>query len=1150
MRQPYIKYLFSFSNELHNIFIFFSIDVLREMSIELEGESYNIEDEDLDEIEYLEIVSLDEIIKNNPSFIAYSPKDIYNDLFNIFKNPKKAALYTDLLFEIHDNNLHDNTKKDLSKYVFLTKAYKKDNSELNIEEDVDYFNGLVKLKMDRYNEAKNRYFFALQYDVSDSLTFKPFNTITTEIYNIEKPNYPIYYPIYKHDDVNLPVIGVYYRVPTAIKDDYLFSKIVSHYYNIKNIHFINTKAFTSIHQVINNVAPKMDTVLQSLEDTYDMDYDNISNFLKRFDLSLEFLKEDDYEKLSDYLTKLFAKDKERKNIHRVFKIKKPDIINNKLTFFEKFGTTLNLLKLSERSIELLDKFRISLNEHVINDDPNVQLLYDNIQDIITNIHNGNISLDQIIDNIRIVRNKINLNYNIQTINNLLKTNDEFNNILEEYEAIKDDLAYLRTHLFNYEHDFKEFISYHSELKEILDGNNEDNYEGIPPVLKNNDYENLEDLNNIFNNDDDIKNHAINTNDVLQKYWLNIKYKDEVGFVELLKSVLLQLYKIQESANIPIDWYLLCEELFANFRNVSTKFNILKTAFEENSITLNNNVIIDIVKIPPSKAVSVDLNMGSEIRKIIIAANNQCSELLNKAFVLSLSWWVLFIQEGVLTNTIFINDNELNPSYVDKWFMYGSPIKPEEKTGILPYLCSIIDDILANQNDNMINSDYCNQIMRTIEEKYKDNLKQLRETHENVKTKKKIEQGVLAQKIMIENIKNKKFDKIANNFIDALIYAPGVNYKKIHKFLLGCCLQKIGKEFYADIDLHTNQRKDLIDIKKKFATRKETNKARYLRFLPEYDDTKLQINEKKIKYIKIKDFKGSFRSIHNVHEIWLNNMYNVSALLPNKHIQEFIENTRKCTEYIQKYIKIILTTSRVKNSELNKLFDIDGLDYKSFLMTIVKTLSNHDINDHENISRLKTISIESINNIIKKLHDLNKIITDENKQEINRINAYICIRAMCLPCNPDLNINNFLTSIMDVPQNFVENNTKKIHDAISNYLKNAKFPSVIEITDFLNSKREENKQKKLNILNNKTVEDNQLISKLKQAGIKHDLMGTDIINEDNKNLNVNNVNNINDIYDNKLDNIDEEGESEYKLMDDDFDNDDILDRYDMGFIYSK
>lgn len=45
-------------------------------------------DEDLDDIEYTEILSFDEMSKINPSFIALDKDDIYNYLYIFFKNKK------------------------------------------------------------------------------------------------------------------------------------------------------------------------------------------------------------------------------------------------------------------------------------------------------------------------------------------------------------------------------------------------------------------------------------------------------------------------------------------------------------------------------------------------------------------------------------------------------------------------------------------------------------------------------------------------------------------------------------------------------------------------------------------------------------------------------------------------------------------------------------------------------------------------------------------------------------------------------------------------------------------------------------------------------------------------------------------------------
>ena len=129
-------------------------------------------------------------------------------------------------------------------------------------------------------------------------------------------------------------------------------------------------------------------------------------------------------------------------------------------------------------------------------------------------------------------------------------------------------------------------------------------------------------------------------------------------------------------------------------------------------------------------------------------------------------------------------------------------------------------------------------------------------------------------------------------------------------------------------------------------------------------------------------------------------------------------------------------------------------------------------------------------------------------DINRINLYILSRALCLPFSPESVENGKIRSEVDLPREFVELNAKNIMMYLLKTFDVSTFPTMEENIEFLNKKREENKQKKLSILNDKTVEENQLISNLKKAGIKNDLMDVKENDEDEK------MYDINDMYDNE------------------------------------
>jgi len=151
------------------------------MSIEIENNIYTIEDEEIDDIEYLEILSLDEIIKDNPFFIALSRNDIYENLHEMFQNKKRSESVTQLFYDILDYKKSENGNlANYDNYIFEAEAEKVDNVLLwdELSEDVANFNKLTRLDTIKHEEAKNRYFFSIKYDSnSKNLKFKPSSQI-------------------------------------------------------------------------------------------------------------------------------------------------------------------------------------------------------------------------------------------------------------------------------------------------------------------------------------------------------------------------------------------------------------------------------------------------------------------------------------------------------------------------------------------------------------------------------------------------------------------------------------------------------------------------------------------------------------------------------------------------------------------------------------------------------------------------------------------------------------------------------------------------------------------------------------------------------------------------------------------------------------
>jgi len=1174
------------------------------MSIEIENIIFDIEDEELDDIEYLEILTLDEIIKDNPSFISLSRTDIYENLNDFFTNNKKAENVTQLIYDILQNKNEINGKpEDYSNYAFKVDAVKDNNfmESQELYDDVNIFEKLMKLNTIRHDEAKNRYFFSIKYnDKSKNIRFNPPSKINAVLQNDDN-KYPVYYPVFPMDNVNIPIIAAYYKIPTSTINDYIYSKITSHLSNSVNINLVYSDNYKNVNDLIKNVKPDIKNIVEYLKDCFALDYSYIDNIFNRFGYSFDFITKTDFDYLCDHMLSLTKNEKERFTIKKPYKIKLPDLINKKLTFFDKLESGMKLINLNNdiKTIEFLEKVKELIENDKLNNIQTKELIKVgdiDIYDIIYNIHKEITDPEEIIEKIRETIKHINNNEILKSIDDILNTHSKSNDIVNEKSIMMNRLKYSREHIFDYDKDGKAYIISYRETKEIKDGADRENYEGILDIQNMNDIMDIEDIDNIAN-DIDEKIYG-NKKANFDKYLTNINYKNEIGFIECLTIILNMMKKIEKSAVIDVDYDLLSSELFKYHRSIPTKYDKYKKAFNDNGIDITGFDINILTRFKP-----YDINDGkslieglkqlnifninedalNDMKDVILTVNNDWVNTLNSMLVSAITFWIIDIQEKILHDTILINENYLNNAFLYKWYAYGSPLygidgKKNVKNGVLPYISDVVIDYFKDTNSNNIDTkNMVENIISNIEDNYKDKIIELLNKHDKQNEKKKVERGVKER----DNLKNKliekkgNVDKVEVEYVNALIYMPGVNYKKIHKYLLGCCLKKIDDTFDADGDLDKAGRKDLIAIKNRFAINKETNKPRNLRYVPDKisvinkkDETE-RFDENNIAYMKTEQYIYNVKNDENIVLEWLDKMYDKNSLLPNDIIDKIKNNSKNIDILIKDNINILIKTSH-SSSDFHKYFVVGKINYKNILLTISKILYKSNINNEENIDILIKKSIDDIKRILKDIYALNKVVNDDIIIDVHRIIAYIVSRALCLPFSTDNILNGILKSIIDIPKGYIELHTKNTYNEVLKILKTAIFPTMEENIDFINKKREENKQQKLNILNNNENEKNQIIRDLKKAGVKHNLM-----HDDNKEL----FNNKGDYY-NKIDEdedlikkiseevlkIDEEEEFNNAFNDiypdedgninsehiishfDDEDDDDKMDKQEMGFLF--
>jgi hypothetical protein len=1101
-------------------------------------------DEDLDDIEYTEILTFEEMSKINPSFIALDKEEIYNHLYIFFKDKKKSDLLRSLFYEILSNRDSKNGKiSDYTNYIFNVdgelEKYGDDNSKEATYNFIEKYN-----KDTGFSEFVKRR-FCISYDrKSDLLRLKPIHNTNT-IINGNGEAFPKYHSIVKDyntikcsqiekvediynindgDDISLPISGSYYKIPTSTRDDYLYAKIASHLLNSINTNYKSSDDYKDIHELIKNTRPDLSSIIKEInnsKDSFYLDYSNINNIFKKYDYSLDFITDKDLEVLTDYMFTIIKNEKERKNTHKVFKIKRPVLINRKLTFFDNIDKILKIINISPQIEAFLEKTKeliLNYKNDIIQ--ANVEPLKNyNVYDIIKQINEGTITIEEVIEELKLSIKSINIDNALDAINDILEAKENIEAIKGDCYNKREQFIHSRTHIFDYDTDGKHFIISKRENKAIRDGNDIDDYEGTHDDDDIIDDENKGVANNgvanaanAANAGNALGNKVVNNYD-MSAYISNIHFRNEKGFIDILKIILEIIKKINDVANIDINYDALSNYLFKKYRSASTRYDKYLKEFENKNIEDAKKYAKKYAEMTPGHLLNM-LN-NRQIEKvhidIIKKVNDKFIDNINVIFYNSICFWIVDTQDNINKNNITLNMNYLNPSHIDKL----------NTRGLLYYIIEIISDFYK-YNDSNDSNDYIINIkglkktlVSIIEEEYKDADKKILDELLNKNT---------ADKINKCSIDKLKYSDEELYYIDKLLYTPNNNskFEKIHKYIQGCCLRKLDNNFNDISDFETTNNTEIIKLKKLYSDVRLSNAERDVRFVPtkqaikkkrnkkgkkarsrsssrsnsgsssasedeadtDADYTDIYLDEIKRQYDNIKYFakKPDVYNISNyeVNE-WLEGMQGITELLPNYLIDNIINYELDPVETaITDNIKKL---KKVKNNISSDFLNCKYINYKEILLNICKILySNFNASqiykDNKTLKTKVMAAIKEIRKVIKHLYKLNKIKNEENTDVINTINILIISRSLNYP---------YLDGIENIPSEFINNKADEIYEYLKNYVegKYNKFLTPEEIAIFINEKREEYKIKKLKENQNLDIEENEIRRQVKAAGIIKD-----------------------------------------------------------------
>jgi hypothetical protein len=1147
-------------------------------------------DEELDDIEYTEILSFEEMSRINPSFIALDKEEIYNSLYVFFNDKKKSNLLRNLFYEILANSESKKGKiEDYSNYIFAAEGELEnygDDGDGSGGDDGDGDSGdsgdsgdpkdAVYNFITRYNNKDDlreytKRKFSVSYDrKSTKIRLKPTHNTSIIISDAAdaaaEKDFPKYhqivkdYPVIKCASVDkveniynindtgddaesgagiaLPILGAYYKIPTATVNDYMYAKIASHLLNSVNTNYKPVGAAEAdICDLIKNTRPDIAMIIKEInsnKEAFYLDYSNINNIFKKYDYSLDFITEKDLTILTDALYSIIKDEKERKSgAQRPFKIRAPVLIAKKLTFYDNIEKVLKVINLSPQVKSFLEKTKdiiLKYKSDIIQSEV-IALKNYNVYDIIQQINQNAITIEEIIEEVKLTIKTINTDNALETINDILEAEANLGDIKEGCEAVRRDFVYSREHIFDYDKDGKKYVISKRENKAISDGNDIDNYEGLQD-----DDDIIDDENKgIANGDGGGDNgggdnggdggvsggavNAINNNYDINRYIANIHFRNEKGFIEILRIILELIKKVNDIANVDIDYDALSNHIFKKYSSILTitryeiylkklkklKMNIDDTKksakkyaerqplYLELCLTYNKNNLdkrhkwYEDIK----KAVAEDFIDKAHI-EIVKTANKEFVAAINSIFYEAICFWVVDTQENILKNNITLNANFLNPRHIDTL----------NSKGLLYYIIEVITDHFklsggsggSDDNEYMINTEALQKTLSNIiKNAYKDKgeaiLNELL-TKKNMDAKNRC------------SVDKHRYTDEEQYYIDKLLMTPNNNskYEKIHKYIQGCCLRKLEANFNDTADFDS----EIIKLKEHYSKVNLNNKERDTRYTPpkakkgkavakgndDSDDADIYANEvrdkvKDIKYVIKKPFVYNFKN-YGVDE-WLEEMRDKSPLLPSILIDNIKNyNIDAVKNSITDNIKRL---KNIKNNISGDFLNCEHINYKEILLNICKILyvsggsgSSGSGNGNEVLQEKVMKSIKDIKKMSKHLYNLNKSYNDDDADIVKIVNLAVIANALN---SPDL------LGVENIPKKFIADKADKLYEYLKDYLEGDynKFLSPEEITVFLNKKREEYKITKLKQNEDLDVEQHEIRRQMKAAGIK------DAYNED-------------------------------------------------------
>lgn len=1035
------------------------------------------DDEKLPELEVEELLTLEEMLQHQPSFVAFTKDEINVLLQQLLDSTQKA----DTFHRMHTELLKQKQAEGslLEKLILQVAAERKVYDEQTGDDDS------FKEEMDKAKNAPN---YTLQ-QVGVNRVMLPFKKPAVDegaaSMEVSQVRADIILSdgsrstLLAEDPISVAVQGAQWAARRPTPYDYVFDRPPE---DLRETPMVARDATTSdiTTWIQKFVRPTFASVIEDIPDTYSLH--DVQRILGRFGYDWNNLTLEELKQLQEILlTLVMPRDSDQKlsteeqqQLRKTLVIPSPsltpslsmqDVAKNVQVRLHSLLTEIELQRLEDMYAVFLQSVpplpgTIPLMEP---------------HEIVRQLHDSTITLEEVQEQLQQWYHRWNIDIATRFMEKRRQTQgaDEVQGTLQGYiDMITKRLAETGKEGKNR----APFLSWHREIASIKEGNDTMMYDGNPmSALSQVVFEELGEITmDVVGEEDNILEEDVDAPlpDGYDAYDIALPVEVEkqhadltTGAKEVLGCVWTRMHRIQQASGLPGDMktYL---DLVKKRVSRSARIDQLKAHAPQLSTDILASVITSDLGVSMGKIRDLQIEDAvlSRLLEEYPVVHKEWEKACHDALSIMLTeWWLDMLRQSI-AGTLDFTVSVAMMQHIGLWSPFGAPVEDgnNARTGILPYLAAVVETIYPH----MTKADALEKAMMQIAtEMFDERVKQLKEMWATAQDQKKtLDRAALAKVSLMEAImaiKSKQRVNIIPTYIQALLYLPGVlpakkQVAKAQRWVQGCCATKLDESFEADKDWKDTWR-DLHMIKQGLAKKRWSQDPRPpLRMFVEARDKKSAAKESSAdkmlpNLVQDDEISSTKEAEFLMKQTWIS----------KTHMDMLIKKPMDVAEWSKNIIARVFNRTKVPSI-------IQALDILSSSTSLLLSW----------IARVALLLPSSLEHLIVSVIGPMKAMlrTLRNGSDVKYILTY-CFTVVCaLPSTLQG------ASVID-PANITIQETGTIRDGIHRicveYNKNGLAMTSQDIQKYITKKREQQKQISLAKMDILTTEDRKLLQDAKK-----------------------------------------------------------------------